>query len=189
MSGNNASSPRRIAVLGSTGSIGVQTLDVARRHPDRIEVVALAAGSRASELLDQAREFGVGHLALATLEGASAEVSSALEELAIDGLAVGDDAAAGLCALEDVDVVVNSLVGAAGLRVSLAAVEAGKTLALANKESLVVGGELIMSYASQPGRLMPIDSEHGAIYQCLLGESSKEVTKLWVTASGGPFSA
>lgn len=187
MSGNNASSPRRIAVLGSTGSIGVQTLDVARRHPDRIEVVALAAGSRAFELLDQAREFGVGHLALATLEGASAEVSSALEELAIDGLAVGDDAAAGLCALEDVDVVVNSLVGAAGLRVSLAAVEAGKTLALANKESLVVGGELIMPYASQPGRLMPIDSEHGAIYQCLLGESSKEVAKLWVTASGGPF--
>lgn len=99
----------------------------------------------------------------------------------------GPEAVVDLCRLPEVDLVVNALVGAAGLRASYEALRAGKVLALANKESLVVGGDLIMPLAKEPGVLMPIDSEHGAIYQCLLGEDPKEVSKLWVTASGGPF--
>ena len=173
---------KRIAVLGSTGSIGVQTLDVARRHPDKVEVTALAAGRRAQEALAQAREFGVRHVAL----GFAAEGCSAPTEVE---LSVGADAVVELAKLPEVDVVVNALVGAAGLRASYEALKAGKVLALANKESLVVGGDLIMplARAAGEGALMPIDSEHGAIFQCLVGESSREVSRLWVTASGGPF--
>ena len=99
----------------------------------------------------------------------------------------GSDAVREMVHLEEADVVVNALVGAAGLQASYETLRAGKVLALANKESLVVGGNLIMPMATEPGMLMPIDSEHGAIYQCLLGEDPREVSKLWVTASGGPF--
>ncbi len=184
---------RRIAVLGSTGSIGTQTLDVARRHPDRLEVVALAAGTRASDLLAQAKEFGVGHIALGSPDAAEPSVVAELKEQvagfpeSASSIGFGADAVRSLVHLPEVDVVVNSLVGAAGLQASYEALKAGKVLALANKESLVVGGDLIMPMATEPGRLMPIDSEHGAIYQCLLGEKPSEVSKLWVTASGGPF--
>lgn len=186
---------RRIVVLGSTGSIGVQTLDVARRHADKLKVVGLAAGTRGAELLAQAREFGVGHLALASRESSTPEVIDGLVDQAEEmgrahgggSLSFGADGVEALCRLPEADVVVNALVGAAGLSASLAALAAGKVLALANKESLVVGGDLIMPQATEPGRLMPIDSEHGAIYQCLLGEDAREVSKLWVTASGGPF--
>ena len=181
--------PRRVAVLGSTGSIGTQTLDVARRHPDKLKIVALAAGTRADELVSQAHEFGVRYLALGD---ASAQPSQPLPSGA--ELAYGADAVAALVTLSEVDVVVNALVGAAGLRASYESLKAGKVLALANKESLVVGGDLIMPLAraaeeaaGHPGALMPIDSEHGAIYQCLLGERHEEVSCLWVTASGGPF--
>ena len=191
-----SSGKRRIVVLGSTGSIGVQTLDVVRRHPDKLEVVGLAAGTRATELLAQAKEFEVSHVALGVRDCAPASVIDELAEH-VDSLSrtkasggsfsQGPEGVVQLCDLPDVDIVVNALVGAAGLQASYEVLKRGKVLALANKESLVVGGDLIMPLATEPGRLMPIDSEHGAIYQCLLGENPDEVTKLWVTASGGPF--
>lgn len=208
---------RRIVVLGSTGSIGTQTLDVVRRHSDALEIVGLAVHGRIDELLAQAREFGVDHLAVGdkaladdprcdearTLVGelgrARCEVGASSEP----SFGVGPGAVAALTQLPEADVVVNALVGAAGLQASYETLAAGKVLALANKESLVVGGDLIMPLAAQvdaqrraagtapavgpAGALMPIDSEHGAIYQCLLGENAREVSKLWVTASGGPF--
>ncbi len=186
---------RRIAVLGSTGSIGTQTLDVARRHPEKIEIVALAAGKRAYEAFEQAQEFDVKTIALG--EEPNCDIP-----LGVD-VSVGPSAVADLVCLDEVDVVVNALVGAAGLRASYETLKAGKVLALANKESLVVGGDLIMPLAAKvdaqrrelglapesgpAGALMPIDSEHGAIYQCLIGEEHREVERLWVTASGGPF--
>ena len=187
---------RRVALLGSTGSIGTQTLDVARRHPDKVQIVAIAAGRRADEALAQAEEFGVRTVALGS-EPAGFSAPAGID------VAFGAQAVADLVRLGEVDVVVNALVGAAGLRASYETLRAGKVLALANKESLVVGGDLIMPLAAEvdvqrraaglapafgpSGALMPIDSEHGAIYQCLIGESSREVARLWVTASGGPF--
>ncbi len=152
-----------VVVLGSTGSIGRQTLDVIAQHPDRLHAVGLACGTRVVDMEEQAERFGV----LRT--------------------AVGAQAALDLINGDEVDIVVNALVGSAGLRASYETLAAGKTLALANKESLVVGGDLLMPMAQRPGQLMPIDSEHGAIYQCLLGEDPCEVARLWVTASGGPF--
>ena len=178
---------KRIAVLGSSSSIGTQTLDVCRQHADKLKVTALAVGGRAGVLAAQAKEFGVKNCAI----GCDDLVGSAD---APEGCRFGFQAVLDLIQADDVDVVVNSLVGAAGLRVSYETLRAGKVLALANKESLVVGGDLIMPLAAQldaraghAGALMPIDPEHGAIYQCLLGENPKEVAKLWVTASGGPF--
>lgn len=190
---SRVASQRRVVVLGSTGSIGTQTLDVARRHPDRLKIVGLAAGTRAAELLAQAKEFNVGHLALGAPEAADASAVAELKEHAAGfaglkgGIGFGAEAVRDMVRIEEADVVVNALVGAAGLQASYEALRAGKVLALANKESLVVGGNLIMPMATEPGMLMPIDSEHGAIYQCLLGENPREVSKLWVTASGGPF--
>ena len=198
------SGKRRIAVLGSTGSIGTQTLDVVRRHPDKLEVVALACGTRAEELLSQARAFDVRWLAVGDERLAGEPIADALRDQARGGqLGFGAEAVADLVKLPDVDVVVNALVGEAGLRASYETLAAGKVLALANKESLVVGGDLIMPLAARlderrraeglapahgpAGALMPIDSEHGAIYQCLIGEAKREVSRLWVTASGGPF--
>lgn len=154
---------KKVIVLGSTGSIGTQTLDVARQHPDKLSVVGLSCGRRVAEMEQQAVQFG------------------------IKDTAVGVEESLRLIESVDADIVVNALVGAAGLRASYQTLKAGKTLALANKESLVVGGDLIMPLALRPGQLMPIDSEHGAIYQCLLGEDAREVRRLWVTASGGPF--
>ncbi len=154
---------KKVIVLGSTGSIGTQTLDVARQHPDKLSVVGLSCGRRVDEMEQQAAQFG------------------------IKDTAVGVEESLRLIESVDADIVVNALVGAAGLRASYQTLKAGKTLALANKESLVVGGDLIMPLALRPGQLMPIDSEHGAIYQCLLGEDVREVRRLWVTASGGPF--
>lgn len=193
---HTSSKKRRIVVLGSTGSIGVQTLDVVRRHPDKLEIIGLAAGTRAKELLVQAQEFNVAHLALGARNNISAEVLEGLSEqverasrseVSGGSFSQGPDGVVDLCKIPEADLVVNALVGAAGLRASYETLKAGKVLALANKESLVVGGDLIMPLAQNPGDLMPIDSEHGAIYQCLLGENPKEVSKLWVTASGGPF--
>ena len=206
---------RRIAVLGSTGSIGTQTLDVVRQHGDKLEIVGLAVNSSLDVLLAQAREFGVRHLAVGNAALANDprcdEARALVRSLAVPegqedaeaSFGVGSEAVVALTQLPEVDVVVNALVGAAGLEASYATLKAGKVLALANKESLVVGGDLIMPLAAAvdadrrasgvapatgpAGALMPIDSEHGAIYQCLLGENPREVSKLWVTASGGPF--
>ena len=173
----------RVAVLGSTGSIGRQTLEVASAHPDRIHIVALAAHANAELLAEQCRTFGVRTAALA-----DAAAAARARDLLGDDVVVGEGphAVEELAALPEADVVVNALVGAAGLRATIAALTADKTLALANKESLVVGGELVTSLV-EPGRLLPVDSEHSAIFQCYLGEPATDVTRIWLTASGGPF--
>ena len=176
--------PKRVCVLGSTGSIGTQTLDVARRHPEFVKIVALSANTQAELLLEQAREFSVEHAVLANVEIAEAWRARFAEIGAT--LHAGSEAIVELCNLPEVDIVVNSRVGAAGMQASYATLVAGKQLALANKESLVVGGDVLMPLSTHE-TLLPIDSEHGAIYQCLLGEDPAEVTRLWVTASGGPF--
>lgn len=176
--------PKRVCVLGSTGSIGTQTLDVARRHPEFVKIVALSANTQAELLFEQAREFSVEHAVLANAEIADAWRARFAEIGAT--LHAGPEAIVELCNLPEVDMVVNSLVGAAGMQASYATLVAGKQLALANKESLVVGGDVLMPLSTHE-TLLPIDSEHGAIYQCLLGEDPAEVTRLWVTASGGPF--
>lgn len=192
---------KRIAVLGSTGSIGLQTLDVVRRHADALEIVALAANTSVDAVIAQAHEFKVRSIAF----GDERLRDDARLAHAHGGVSVGfgQEGLLDLVRLDEVDVVVNALVGAAGMRASYETLACGKQLALANKESLVVAGDLLMPLATQvderriasgiapatgpAGALMPIDSEHGAIYQCLLGERSKEVSALWVTASGGPF--
>ena len=176
------SPPVRVSLLGSTGSIGRQTIDVALRHPERVQIVGLAANNSSDLLIEQARRVGAEVVALADPH-AAAYVAQQLP-----GIEVGEGAQAveALASLRGVDVVINALVGAAGLRATLAALAAGKTLGLANKESLVVGGSLVLELAG-PGQLIPVDSEHSAIYQCLVGEEPGEVARIWLTASGGPF--
>ena len=182
--------PVDLAVLGASGSIGRQTLDVARQAGDAVRIVALSVNSSVDKLVDAALEFGVRHLAIAD---ESQKGHPALERLP-EGTEIlwGAQGVAELAHVNPdpdparIDVVLNALVGFAGLRASHAALAAGRRLALANKESLVVGGELLMPLAA-PGQLLPVDSEHSAIYQCLLGESDEEVARIWVTASGGPF--
>jgi len=176
------SAPLRVSLLGSTGSIGRQTVDVALRHPDRVQIVALAANSSADLLAEQARRLGAEVVALADPVAAG----RLAEEIPGVEVGAGPDAVEALASLGSVDVVINALVGASGLRATLAALAAGKTLGLANKESLVVGGPLVLELAG-PGQLIPVDSEHSAIYQCLLGEEPSEVARIWLTASGGPF--
>jgi len=171
--------PRRVVILGATGSVGQSALAVAERFPDRIQVVGLAAHRRADLLREQAARFGVRALALADEHAAT-----------VAGLPGGDQAVAELAALPQADVILNAIVGAAGLRASLAALAAGKTLALANKESLVVAGELLTAAARQHGAaILPIDSEHNAALQCLAQTRDEEVERLILTASGGPFRA
>ncbi len=176
-------SPLKVAILGSTGSIGRQALDVVARFPERVQVVALAAGANASLLAEQAATFGVRHVAIAE----PALVDTLTAELPSVTVSGGAAAVVELATLPDVDLVLNALVGAAGLRASVATLAAGKRLALANKESLVVGGELVTSLATYPNALIPVDSEHSAIFQCLLGEPAENVSRIWLTASGGPF--
>lgn len=173
----------RVAVLGSTGSIGRQALEVASRFPDRVRIVALAANRSADALAEQARAFGVKALAVADARAAQ-RVRDALPGTAV---AAGPDGVADLATREDVDLVLNALVGAAGLRATVQALQAGKRLALANKESLVVGGDLIMPLVKSHGALLPVDSEHSAIFQCLEGERQDRIARVWLTASGGPF--
>jgi 1-deoxy-D-xylulose-5-phosphate reductoisomerase len=184
------SAPVRLAVLGSTGSIGRQALEVAARFPDRVRVVALAANRSGALLGEQARAFGVHALAVAD----AAACPPAADLPAGASCATGAPAVAALAAHADADVVLNALVGAAGLRASEAALRAGTRLALANKESLVVGGDLLMPLAGGAATvtrrgtcLLPVDSEHSAIFQCLLGEPADRVSRIWLTASGGPF--
>jgi 1-deoxy-D-xylulose-5-phosphate reductoisomerase len=173
----------RIAVLGSTGSIGRSTLEIVRRHPDRFEVVALAANRSADVLAGQVAEFNPKIAALVDPpDSFTPDAGRGLERV------TGSAAALELTRRDDVDVVVNAIVGAAGLEATLSALEAGKRLALANKESLVAGGTLVIDAAKRGGgELIPIDSEHSAILQCLEGPSAEEVDRLILTASGGPF--
>ena len=181
----------KLAILGSTGSIGASALRVVERHPDRFQVVALAAQRNVDALAQQAARFGARHVAIADERAELPHGSGA-------HWSRGQAAVEALAALPDVDVVLNAVVGAAGLRATLAALGAGKRLALANKESLVAGGPLVMRALREGGgELLPVDSEHSAILQCLSGcdgergrrtEAGYEgVRRLIITASGGPF--
>lgn len=174
----------RVAVLGCSGSIGTQTLDVCRRHADRLQVVAVSVRSSVRQLVAAAREFGCAHVAVADPDRAA---DPALAELP-EGceLSFGQRAVTDLATLPEVDVVVNALVGFAGIHAGFAALSAGKRLAYANKESIVCGGDLMMPLAA-PGQIVPVDSEHSAIFQCLVGERPEDVERIWLTCSGGPF--
>lgn len=176
---------QRIALLGSTGSIGVQTLDIARENPERFEVRTLTAHRNWEQLAAQAREFDPAAVVIADKRYYT-PLREALADTDIKVYA-GDEAVAQVAAGGDVDVVVNALVGYAGLAPTVAALEAGKKLALANKESLVVGGEHVMHLAGKHrAPIIPIDSEHSAIFQCLTGERAP-VRRLIITCSGGAF--
>jgi 1-deoxy-D-xylulose-5-phosphate reductoisomerase len=177
---------KRLAVLGATGSIGVQTLDVVRAAPDRYRVVGLSSHSRWPLLFEQAREFHPSRLVL-TDPALRDEVQKSGDPLSrqVDW---GDPGVEALAADPDVDVVVAAMVGAAGLFGAVKALEAGKNLALANKETLVVGGPLVTELARKNGAaLLPIDSEHSAVFQCLQAGRRNEVARVVLTASGGPF--
>jgi 1-deoxy-D-xylulose-5-phosphate reductoisomerase len=197
MGGMDASEmgPRRdIALLGSTGSIGTQAADVVRRNPARFRIAALAAGGGSPGLLaEQALEFGAEVVAVAS-DAAVGELRDALQALAarrggprrgLPKILGGADAVAEVAAWPG-DIVLNAVNGAVGLRATLAALDAGRVLALANKESLIMGGQLVAGRAA-PGQIVPVDSEHSAIAQCLRGGRPDEVRKLVLTASGGPF--
>jgi len=179
---------KKVAILGSTGSIGRQALEVVAAHADRLEVVLLSAHSSAELLLQQAAAFNVP---VAVLTGA--DPAAIPTDLPPDlRLYLGPEALAEAVAYSGADLVLNALVGAAGLRATLATLHAHITLALANKESLVVGGELpevAAALAARPlgARIIPVDSEHSAIFQCLLGEDPAALKRIWLTASGGPF--
>lgn len=174
----------RLVILGATGSIGTQALDVVRMHPDKLEVVALAAGRRVDEMVRYAQEFGCKHLAFGD---ETVRDAPALAQLDADvHVGFGAAAVAALTQLDDVDIVLNALSGEAGMRASYDTLKAGRILVLANKESLVVGGDLIMPLATNE-TLLPVDSEHSAIYQCYLGEFPHEARRIWLTCSGGPF--
>ncbi|ADK84118.1 1-deoxy-D-xylulose 5-phosphate reductoisomerase [Desulfarculus baarsii DSM 2075] len=178
---------KRLAILGSTGSIGQSTLDVVRRQAERFEIVSLTAASSVEALAAQAIEFRPKIVAVANQEAAGrlrALLPAGLRSLVAHGAEGYLEAAAGCGA----QVVVSAMVGAAGLLPTLAAVKAGLTVALANKETLVAGGELVMAEAARGGAtILPVDSEHSAIFQCLLAGAPEEVARLWLTASGGPF--
>ena len=174
----------RVSILGSTGSIGVQTLDIIRRHPERFSVTSLVAHSRWQELASQAREFGVERVVIGD-ERYYEALKESLADTNIEVIA-GSEAIIDVARDANCDTVVNSLVGYSGLLPTYAAIEAGKRIALANKETLVVGGDVIMSAAKRRGvEILPIDSEHSAIMQCLEGEKRESVRNLIITCSGG----
>ncbi len=176
--------PRRIALLGSTGSIGQQTLDVVRRFPEQFRVVALAARQNVELLAKQAREFDVP---VTACSAESPEVAQAARA-ALPGVLLGEQGLLEVATLPEVDIVVAATSGLVGLNPTLAAIHAGKAIALANKETLVMGGHLVMEAARQAGvSILPIDSEHSALWQCLRGEEIANVRRLLITASGGPF--
>jgi 1-deoxy-D-xylulose-5-phosphate reductoisomerase len=178
---------RTICILGSTGSIGTQALDVIRRNPDRLRVVGLAAAANHALLVGQIREFMPPLVAIADVKAAE-ELKARLGPVRGVDIVSGAEAAEMLARETEADMVLNALVGAIGLSPSLAALQSGKTLALANKESLVVGGELIMDLVKgEPDRLVPVDSEHSALAQCLRGERREDLKRVLITASGGPF--
>lgn len=177
---------KKIAILGSTGSIGTQTLEVVAAYPERYEVYALCAHRSIDKLIQQARTFHPEVVCIAdeTLYPALCE---ALSDLEIKVWA-GEDAIAQMVTMPSIDVVVAAMVGYAGLRPTIEAIKAGKTIALANKETLVVAGEIICALAQQyHAPILPVDSEHSAIFQSLVGEDHSEIEKILLTASGGPF--
>lgn len=177
---------KTITILGSTGSIGTQTLDVVRWHPDMFSVYAIVANNSADKLIEQAREFQPEVVVINNKEHYH-KIKEALKNLPIKVFA-GADSVNQVAAMQCVDIVVTAMVGYAGLASTMAAIKAGRRIALANKETLVVAGELITKMVHEyHAEIVPVDSEHGAIFQCLVGEREKEVDKLIITASGGPF--
>src|SRR5687767_8082324 len=175
---------RRLLILGSTGSIGTQALDVVRRAPDAFELVGLSADSGWQSLVEQARAHGVERIALA-----SPDAAAQAAEVWTDGEVLrGPEGLAQLVAESDADLVLNAVVGSAGLGPTIVALSEGIDVALANKESLVVGGELVTALSEATGaRLVPVDSEHSALHQLIAGERAGSVERIVVTASGGPF--
>lgn len=177
---------KKIAVLGSTGSIGVQTLDIIAEYPDRFRATVLVAGRNVELLISQAHQHRP-NLAVIADESLYPTLRDALAPLGIE-TAAGADAITDAMERDDVDTVVTATVGYSGLAPTLRAIDAGKQIALANKETMVVAGELVTRRLdNSPSRIIPVDSEHSAIYQCMAGEESSTVKKLLITASGGPF--
>ena len=177
---------RRIAILGSTGSIGTQTLDVVRRHPDLFEVELISARSSVDLLVRQAVEFNAANVVICD-EARYREVAETLQPRGLKVWA-GIDSLCQLVRQPEVDIVVGAMVGFSGLRPTLAALEAGKIVALANKETLVAAGSIVTRTMREHGAvILPVDSEHSAIFQCLLAAQGNEVERIHLTASGGPF--
>ena len=179
---------KQIAILGSTGSIGTQTLDVVRAYPERYEVYAISAHRSVDLLVQQAREFRPEVVCIAD-ESLYEQLKSRLTEIGFEGKVwAGAEAVAEMVTMPSIDIVVAAMVGYAGLKPTIEAIKAGKTIALANKETLVVAGEIICELAQQYHTpILPVDSEHSAIFQSLVGEDRSEVEKILLTASGGPF--
>ena len=177
---------KSIAILGSTGSIGKQTLEVIAAHPDEFDVEVLTAQNNADLLIEQAKKFKPNAVVIVN-EDHYAKVREALEPLHIK-IYAGENALASVVQMDTIDLVLTALVGYSGLRPTIKAIEAGKAIALANKETLVVAGELITKLAEDKGvNIYPVDSEHSAIFQCLVGEFHNPIEKIILTASGGPF--
>ena len=180
------SDKKKIAILGSTGSIGTQALDVIKAHPDNFEVEVLSAQNNADLLIKQAIEFNPNCVVIGD-ESKRQIVVDALSKHDIKVFA-GNESLVQVVQMESIDMVLTALVGYAGLKPTLSAIKAGKQIALANKETLVVAGELVTSLAKENGvNIYPVDSEHSAIFQCLVGEFHNPIEKIYLTASGGPF--
>jgi 1-deoxy-D-xylulose-5-phosphate reductoisomerase len=180
------SEPKKLAILGSTGSIGTQALEVVAAHPEEFVVEVLAAGNNADLLIEQALKFKPNVVVINDV----AHLAKVKDALLDEGIKVygGEDALADVVQMETIDLVLAAIVGYAGLRSTLSAIKAGKQIALANKETLVVAGELVTKTAREKAvNLYPVDSEHSAIFQCLAGEFHNPVEKIYLTASGGPF--
>jgi 1-deoxy-D-xylulose-5-phosphate reductoisomerase len=177
---------KNIAILGSTGSIGTQALEVVKAHPDSFSVEVLTAQNNADLLIEQAKEFSPNAVVIVN-EDHYLKVKEALIPLGIKVFA-GESSLASIVEMDSIDLVLTALVGYSGLQPTIKAIEAGKTIALANKETLVVAGELITALAKQKRvNIFPVDSEHSAIFQCLVGEFHNPIEKIILTASGGPF--
>ena len=180
---------RRIAILGSTGSIGRSTLSVVEAHPQRFQVVSMAAGKNVGAAFDQAQRWRPRLISVAG-EADAETLRSRLRAAGVSGIEIahGSAGTVKVATHPEVDFVVSAIVGVAGLEATYEAVRAGKTVGLANKECLVAAGELITAEARRQGKpLLPIDSEHNAVHQCLRGGRMEEVRQIWLTASGGPF--
>ncbi|MBX7148059.1 1-deoxy-D-xylulose-5-phosphate reductoisomerase [bacterium] len=177
---------KKISILGSTGSIGVQTLDIVDRHPDKFQIVALSCGNNVDVVAGQIKKFKPQLVSVAT-DAAAQKLKQQLNGLSCS-IMVGAEGAVEVASHPDAHVVISSIVGAAGLMPTLAALRQGKTVGLANKESMVIAGQMMSDVAKKHGAtILPVDSEHSAIFQCLQGQSVEDVKRIILTASGGPF--
>ena len=177
---------KKIGVMGSTGSIGTQTLEIARKYPDRLQVAAVAAGSNVKLLEEQIREFRP-KFAVMWSEEAAADLRGRVSDLDVE-VACGMDGLLRMAGLREMDILVTAIVGMIGIQPTIEAIRAHKDIALANKETLVTAGHIIMPLAQKNGvSILPVDSEHSAIFQSMQGEKKSQIKKILLTASGGPF--